>query len=155
MFESGIQLANDDIAANEYYLFGNLASALHWSGEHESARTSYERAIELAESVLEEDGTDQSTMTDLAGYYGMVGQHDRGVELLELVTRQEILDPNLMGMIAESFEDLGERDRAVEWIGIALENGIGVDWIESRPSFNSLQDDDRYRELIRQFTSRG
>ncbi len=50
---------------------------------------------------------------------------------------------------------LGERGRAVEWIGIALDNGLTIDWIERRPSFNNLRQDDRYRELIRQSTGRG
>ena len=94
-------------------------------------------------------------MADLAGYYGMIGQHDRGIELLEAVTRTEIRDPYFMGTIAESYEDLGERDRAVEWIGAALDNGLAVDWIKRRPSFNSLRQDDRYMDFVRQSTNRG
>lgn len=156
MFEKGIELEGDSIPANQYYLVANLASALYWSGEREGARTSYLRAIELGESVLE-DGSDdyQTVMAGLAGYYGMVGQPERGIELLEAFTPQEIHDPYLMGTIAESFEDLGERDRAVEWIGTALNNGLDVGWIENRPSFNGLREDDRYRELVEKITTRG
>jgi len=150
MFESAVELADEDFPADQYDLVGNLASAQYWAGERESAAASFERAIELGESCLEERSEDQSVMADLAGYYGMVGQHDRGIELLEAVTRKEIHDPYLMGAIAENYEDLGERERAVEWIGTALDSGLAVDWIERRPSFNSLREDDRYRELVQQ-----
>jgi len=138
-----------------YHLVGSLASAQYWAGERDSAATSFERAIELAEAYLEEDSDNQSVMADLAGYYGMVGKYDRGIELLEVVTRKEIRDPYFMGTIAEGYEDLGERDRAVEWIGTALDNGLAVDWIERRPSFNSLREDNRYREFVQQFMNRG
>jgi serine/threonine protein kinase len=47
------------------------------------------------------------------------------------------------------------RRKAVEWIGMALDNGLTVDWVERTPSFNSLREDDRYRELVRQSTNRG
>ena len=90
---------------------GNLAGAQYWSGERESARASYEHAIDLAESYLGEGSDNQSVMADLAEYYGMVGQHDRGIELLEAVIRKEIHDPYSMGAIAESYEILGELGR--------------------------------------------
>jgi serine/threonine-protein kinase len=156
MFEKGIELEGDDIPANRYYLVANLASALHWSGEREGARSSYLRAIELAESVLEDgSGDNQTVLADLAGYYGMVGQPERGIELLEAFSLQEIHDPYMAGAIAESFEDLGERDRALQWLGMALDNGLPVDWISSRPSFNGLRNDDRYRVLVENTSTRG
>jgi len=148
MFESAVELAGDEIPADQYNIVGNMASAQYWSGERESARASYEHAIELAESYLGEDSDNQSVMAELADYYGMVGQHDRGIELLGAVTRKEIHDPYLMGAIAESYEDLGERERAVEWIGRALHNGLAVDWIERRPSFNSLREDERFKSML-------
>ena len=156
MFEKGIELEGDDIPADQYYLLANLASALYWSGERGGARTSYLRAIELAESFLEDGSSgNQTVLADLAGYYGMVGQPERGLELLEAFSLQEIHDPYMMGAVAESFEDLSERDRAVEWLGTALANGLPVDWVESRPSFNSLREDERYRELAKNLSDRG
>jgi len=155
IFTRAVELAGEEIPPDMYHLVGSLASAQYWAGERDSAATSFERAIVLGESYLEEDSDNQSTMADLAGYYGMVGQHDRGIELLEAVTRTEIRDPYFMGAIAESYEDLGERDRAVEWIGTALDSGLAVDWIKRRPSFNSLRQDDRYMDFVRQSTNRG
>ena len=155
MFELAVALAGEDVPAGQYNLVGHQASAQYWGGERDRAQVSYQRAIELAEESLAKDPENPSVMADLANYYGMVGQHDRGIELLEAATRKEIHDPYLMGSIAESFEDLGERDRAVEWIGTALDNGLTVDWIKRRPSFNSLREDDRYRELVQQSMNRG
>jgi len=155
MFESAVEIAGEDISADQYNLVANLASAQYWSGEREKARASFKQAIELGESFLEEDSNNQALMADLASYYGMVGEPDRGIELLEVVTLQEILDPYLMGTIAESYEDLGKRDLAVEWIGTALNSGLTEDWIKRRPSFNNLRQDDRYMDLVRQSTNRG
>ena len=155
MFESAVELSGEEIAADQYNLVANLASAQYWSGERENARRSFERAIELGESYLEEDSDNHSVMADLASYYGMVGRHDRGIELLDVATRQEIRDAYFMGTIAESYEDLGERDLAIAWIGKALDNGLAVEWIKRRPSFNSLRQDDRYREFVQRSTNRG
>ena len=55
--------------------------------------------------------------------------------------------------IAEGYEDLGQRELAMEWLAQALDNGLTVDWIERRPSFNSLRSDVRYRELVEQSTN--
>jgi len=155
MFESAVELAGKETPADRYNLVANLASAQYWSGERESARASFDRAIELGESYLREDSDNQTVMANLASYYGMVGEPDRGIELLGVVTRQEIRDPYFMGTIAESYEDLGQRDLAVEWIGTALTNGLAEDWIKRRPSFNNLRQDDRYMDFVRQSTNRG
>jgi tetratricopeptide (TPR) repeat protein len=155
MFKEAVALEGEEIPAEQYYLVANLASAQYWSGERDRASANFELAIELAESFLEEEPNNYSVMAELASFYGMVGRNDRGIELLEIVTRQEIRDPYVMGGIAESYEDLDQRDRALQWIGMALESGLGVEWIESRPSFNSLRDDVRYRELVQRSENRG
>jgi len=155
IFTRAVELAGEEIPPDMYHLVGSLASAQYWAGERDNAATSFERAIVLGESYLEEDSDNQSVMANLAGYYGMVDQYDRGIELLEAVTRQEIRDAYFMGAIAESYEDLGERDLAVEWIGTALDNGLAVEWIKRRPSFNSLRQDDRYMDFVQQSTNRG
>jgi serine/threonine-protein kinase len=155
MYQKGLELAGEDVPEEQHYLAGNLASALHWSGERERSRASFELAIGLAESLLEIDPDNHAVTATLAGYYSMIGQRDRGIELLEALTRTEIRDPYTMGTIAESYEDLGDRDRAVQWIGTALDNGLTVNWIERRPSFNSLREDVRYRKIVRQSANRG
>jgi serine/threonine-protein kinase len=154
MFEEAVALEGEEIPAEHYYLPANLASAQYWSGDRDSAEANYELAIELAESFLEVEPTNYPVMSDLAAYYGMVDRNDRGIELLEIVIRQEIFDPNEMGSIAESYQDLGQPDRALEWLAKALENGLSVDWIDRRPSFNSLRADPRYREMVRRSSNR-
>ena len=155
MFKRGLDDAGNGLTVDGYHLVGNLASAQYWAGERESAMASFEHAIELGEAHLANGVSDDQAEVNIAGYYGMVGEPDRGVELLESVTKKAIQDPHLMGAIAEAFEDLGERDRAVDWIGMALANGLAVRWIERRPSFNSLREDVRYRELVQLSTNRG
>jgi tetratricopeptide (TPR) repeat protein len=155
MFEQAVALEGEELPAEQYYLVGNLASALYWSGDREAALASFELAIDLAESLLEADPDNHEVMAALAGYYGMVGRKDRGIDLLDVVTRQEIRDPYFMASIAEGYEDLGQRDLAVEWIGKALGNGLGVDWIERRPTFNELRNEPRFRELVQRSSNRG
>jgi predicted Zn-dependent protease len=116
---------------------------------------SFEVAIERAESVIVDQPDSHTVMNDLAGYYGMIGEPDRGLELMTIVARQEILDPFVMGTIAEAYEDLNQRELAMAWLAKALDNGLTVDWIERRPTFNGLRTDVRYRELVEQSTNRG
>ncbi len=155
VFESAVELAGEDLPEDQYFLVGNLASALHWSGERENARFAYLRAIELGESLLVTDGDNHSLMVDLAGYYGMIGEPDRGLELMGEVVKNDISDAYFMGTIAEAFANLGQSDRAIEWIGAALEAGIEPNWIDRRPSFNRLRDDARFREIVNRSTNRG
>jgi serine/threonine-protein kinase len=155
MFQNAIELAGEELPPEQYYLLGNLASSLHWSGQADAAKPAFADAVELAERQRLADASDPAVVVDLAGYYGMIGRNDRGIELLEALTEFEILDPFLMGTISESYEDLGERDRAIQWIATALANELPVDWIESRPSFNSLREDQRYRELVEHRFNRG
>jgi serine/threonine-protein kinase len=151
MFEDSIKLSGEEPSPAQYYLVGNLASALYWSGEREAAAAVWSDAIELAEQLLVDDVVEPWVIADLAGYYGMVGPKDRGIELLETLSRDEIRDPFLMGSIAESYEDLGDRDQAMRWIESALANELPVDWIESRPSFNSLREGARFKYVIEKY----
>ncbi len=150
MFEKAIALLGDDLPDDRYYLLGNLAGARYWGGEKERAKVSYQQAIDLAKKNLVNNPGDASVMADLAGYHAMIGEHDRGLELLEIAVRSDIRDAYVMGAVAESFEDLGERDRAVHWIETALGSGLDIEWIERRPSLNSLREDGRYKDLFDQ-----
>ena len=60
-----------------------------------------------------------------------------------------------MATIAEDFEDLGDRERALDWIRAAFDGGLAVDYVERRPGFNNLRDDDRYRELVENHLNQG
>jgi serine/threonine-protein kinase len=155
MFERAIGIAGEELPPEQYYLVGNLASSLHWSGEREAAQSVFADAIELAEIQRAADSSDPAVVIDLAGFCGMVGDYDRGRGLLESVRGYEILDPFLMGAIAESYENLGERNLAIDWIATALAGELPPEWIERRPSFNSLREDERYRELIDRQFNRG
>jgi serine/threonine-protein kinase len=154
MFQGALDLAGGDIEDSEYYLYGNLASAQHWSDQRESALANFGHAIEHAESLMKSEPDNYIAMTSLAGFYGTIGEPERGLELMAIVTRQEILGPFFMGSIAESYEDLGQRELAMQWIAKALDNGLTVEWIERRPTFNGLRTDVRYRELVGQSTDR-
>jgi tetratricopeptide (TPR) repeat protein/TolB-like protein len=148
MFEKAVEVVGDELRPHQYFLVGNLASSLYWSGERDRAQVNYQRAIELAEEHLARHPEDIDAMADLAGYHGVSGQNDRGIELLEAIIEGDIRDVYFMATIAESFEDLGDRERALAWLGAALDGGLAVDYVERRPSFNRLRGDNRFKSML-------
>jgi hypothetical protein len=77
----------------------------------------------------------------------MIGSTQRARELLDGFSVMPPNEARVMALVAEAYEDLGDREAALTWIGRALENGLGTDWIEERPALSRLEEDERYQDL--------
>ena len=142
-FEKAVELQGD-----EYGLWGNLASAYFWGGDRERAESAFRRALELGEALREAQPIEAELSANLAGYYGVLGEHKRGLELIQEAIDLDPENEELMATIGESFEDLGDRDQALEWIGRALASGLNPTWIDRRPGLRDLTSDPRYQQLL-------
>ncbi len=137
-----------DMKPDEYLVWGQLAHAYASSAQPDRAEDAFRRAIEIGEAQLAQDAEDYWVLSDLAGYYAMLGEHDPGMELLDRAVALDPQDPAAMAAIAETYEDLGARDRALEWVSKALTAGMPAAWFEGRPSLSQLLADERYQRLI-------
>jgi tetratricopeptide (TPR) repeat protein len=137
-----------EIEDDKYELWGGLAWSIASGVDPEQAAEPFARAAELAELELVKTPEDGALLTNLAGYYGMLGDLDRGLELNERAVALQPEDPKVMAAIGETFEDLGDRDRALEWIGRALGGGAAPARFETHPSLRDLVADPRYQRLV-------
>jgi tetratricopeptide (TPR) repeat protein len=142
-FRRAVKLDDD-----EYVVWGNLASALFWSGQRSEARTAYSKAAELADARLKVNPRDANVTMSLAEYTASLGQLDRARTLMNGALTLAPRDARLMfqaGALNE--EHFKDRDKALEWIGRALEAGYPWKEVERSPALTALRHDARVERL--------
>jgi tetratricopeptide (TPR) repeat protein len=133
---------------DEYVVWGNLASALFWSGQRSEARTAYSKAAELADARLKVNPRDANVTMSLAEYTASLGQLDRARTLMNGALTLAPRDARLMfqaGALNE--EHFKDRDKALEWIGRALEAGYPWKEVERSPALTALRHEARVERL--------
>lgn len=143
MYEKALALDDHD-----YQIWGNLASARYWAGEHEKAQATYRQAIQMAQAKRDVNPRDSEVLCDLAMYHAMLGEQSQARALLEqakgLVTDSDV---GVMFSAGVAYEQLGEREQALEWIGKALENGYSPGLAHRSPTLQDLRKDERFERL--------
>ena len=144
MYEKALQLSDVD-----YRVWGYLAASYYWiSDKRDTARVIYKRAAHLAKQGLKVNPRDPEVLSDLADYFGMMGNRSKALSLLKQVLA---LKPSALGVmfrIGEIYEQLGKRDLAIKWIGLALEKGYSLAEIKSNPFLRDLRADERFQQLL-------
>jgi len=144
MYEKALAILDQDAS-----VWGALGYSLAYSNRETRADEAFRRAIELGEGQRAAiTDPDPSLLSDLAGYYAMVGEADTSRRLLDQAIAIGTKDVRVLATIGETFEDLGERDQALVWIGKALEGGVSPDVFDSKPTLRGLVDDERYRQMV-------
>jgi tetratricopeptide (TPR) repeat protein/TolB-like protein len=135
-----------------YTLYAHLAEAYYWDPDQaEKAPDVFRKAIGLAQLKLEDEPGSVNILTDLAGYYGKVGETARAGSLLVSVVDLEPSDPTVMLHIAEIYEEMGKRDLTLEWIEKALKKGFPLIKLNRYPGLGNLRADERFRDLLRDY----
>ena len=89
-------------------------------------------------------------LTDLAGYYAMLDDHEMGLILMEKVVAEQQQEPQLIANIAEAFEDLDDRERALDWVARSFDAGLSHERFDERPTLRDLVADERYQLLVQE-----
>ena len=148
MFEQALS-----IHKNRADVWGSLGYSCAYSGQSVRAEDAFRRAIDLAEKRRRTSADDPELLSDLAGYYAMVGERETSFRMLDRAVEIGTRDPRVLATIGETYEDLGEREAALRWIGRALEAGIAPENFANKPTLRGLIDDERYRQMIKQYGS--
>lgn len=138
-----------DLNDKNYLVWGNLAAAYYWApGEREKAKKAYQHAIELAEQVLTVNPKDADVLSQLAGYYAMVGERKRSESLIKKALSFASGNSQVMYVVGAAYEQMGNREEALHWIGEAVRNGYSLAEIEHEPELRELMADKRFQSLL-------
>ncbi len=139
-----------DLSSHDFVVWGNLASTYYrLPNMGEKAIKTYYRAIELGEERRSINPSDPDVLSNLAGYYSMVGDSSKAVELVEQAIQLDPDDARIMYQTGTTYEQLGNRELAIQWIGEALENGYSKSEIENQPELRELIADARFQKILK------
>jgi serine/threonine-protein kinase len=134
---------------SDYQTWGNLGDAYYYGGNKSSATDSYKKAISMAEQRLKINPRDTDVLSDLAGYWSMLGDRTRALDYLDrsLVGKQ---DKELLFDAALVYNQLHETGTALEWLSKALAAGYSKSVVGKAPALDNLHDNPRYQALMKQ-----
>lgn len=138
-----------ELEPGSYLLHGNLADALHWSGEGERADAAYSRALEMARSVLEVNPRDSLVLADVAYYLAMLGRDRQAREHIDRAIEAGPSNVETTVVAARVHHRLGNDDLALSHLEAAVEAGYPRSEIRQDPLFQDLEGDPRYDALFR------
>jgi serine/threonine protein kinase/Flp pilus assembly protein TadD len=145
MYTKALELNDKD-----YHLWGNLAAAQFWAlGKLDKALANYARAAKMAEELRQVNPRESSTLSDLAGYYGILGRRDLAIPLVEQMLKLFPEDQHVIFEAAHTYEQLGMRELALRWLAKALKNGYSRKEIQRSPFLRNLRTDSRYADLLK------
>ena len=131
-------------------LWGNLAWALHWSGQAAQARAAFEKATALAEGRWRVNPRDAVVLMSLAEYRAALGDRASARRLMTEALSLAPDEPRLMyraGVLHEFA--FSERAAALKWLAAALDKGYARRDMERDPSLSRLRDDGGLEQLQR------
>ncbi|MFZ0937788.1 MAG: hypothetical protein WAN63_00070, partial [Candidatus Sulfotelmatobacter sp.] len=134
---------------SDYQTWGNLGDAYYYGGNKSAAIDSYKKAISMAEQRLKINPRDSDVLSDLAGYWSMLGDRTRALDYLDrsLVGKQ---DKELLFDAALVYNQLHETGTALEWLSKALAAGYSKSVIGKAAALDNLHDNPRYQALMQQ-----
>jgi tetratricopeptide (TPR) repeat protein len=138
-------LSQDD---GQFVVWGNYASALHWSGDEAGAKMACARAIVLAEEARKTNPRNARTLMSLSGYYGSLHEAGRARDLMEQALALDSENAAVLYQAGDLCEaELHDRDRAFALLEKALNRGYQWNELERSPSLAALRRDPRFAEL--------
>jgi tetratricopeptide (TPR) repeat protein len=138
-----------NFAPNDYIVWGNLADAYYFGEKFEQvADVTYKRALELAERQLSVNPNDAEAMSSAAYYNSRLGNHDKAMEL-DAFARDKA--PDTMYVYYNSaliHAKTGDADTALSALERAVELDYQRDLLPLDPAFESLRDEERFKQLV-------
>jgi serine/threonine protein kinase/tetratricopeptide (TPR) repeat protein len=134
---------------SDYQTWGNLGDCYYYGGRQSDAVESYKKAISLAEQKLKINSKDTDVLSDLAGYWSMLGNRAQALDYLDrsLVGNK---DKELLFQAALVYNQLHETGTALEWLSKALAAGYSKSVASKTPNLDNLHDNLRYQALMQE-----
>lgn len=151
-FEKAIEMYKACLEINDkdYRTWGSLANAYYWApGKRELAEPTFLKAINMTEDALKINPKDADLMSELAGYYSMLGEKGKA-KAVELAEKAISISPDVTEIqfrVAVVYEQIGDRDKALFWMKKALESGYSLGDIENQPDLKAMMKDQRFQKI--------
>lgn len=140
-----------ELGQNNYYIWGNLADAYHFTQEYAvKAADAYRKAIELAEKDLAAEPDNPQIRSSLAVYLAKSGLRDRAKNEIDKVLRTRPNDSTVVLKSVLIFELMNDRRLALEALEKYLRLKGPIDEILRDPFMAKFRTDPRYLELVKQ-----
>jgi len=149
--EEAAQAYQKALSANEqnFVFWGNLATAYSRIPEKKSeAEKLFRRAAQMAEEKRRVAPRDQTILTQLATYYGSLGELPKALEILEQANVIPPADTEACYRMVQVCERLGRRREALEWAGKSLDMNFPRSRMEANPELKKLIADPGYARVV-------
>ncbi|MGB6959555.1 MAG: tetratricopeptide repeat protein [Candidatus Acidiferrum sp.] len=143
--------------AQNYVIWGNLGDSYYYSGNHAQAAMAYQKAVSLAKERLEVNPRDASALSDISGYYAMLGRRQEALGNLEKALQlSDKKDPDVLFEAAMVHNQFGESSSALEWLEKARSAGFPSASISDAPALDNLHGNVQFQVILQggQFHSR-
>ena len=108
-----------------------------------------ERAILLAKERLDVNPRDASVLSDISGYYAMLGRRQEALNCLERALQlSDKKDPDVLFEAAMVHNQFGETSKALEWLRKAREAGFSPTSISDAPALDNLHGNEQFVAIV-------
>lgn len=136
--------------AQNYVIWGNLGDSYYYSGNHSQAALAYQKAISLGQERLEVNPRDASALSDISGYYAMLGRRQEALSNLEKALQlSDKKDPDVLFEAAMVHNQLGESSTALEWLEKARSAGFPPASISDAPALDNLHGNVAFQAILK------
>ena len=130
-------------------LWGNLGSAYYYGNHRDDSMKSYNQAIKLNTKYLIVNPQDATALSDIAGFYSMIGKRENALVAIQKAQELSPEDPEILFNSALVYNELGDHRRAKVFLGKSLDAGYSPTEIRDTPSLDNLRSDPEFQQVIK------
>jgi serine/threonine-protein kinase len=132
-----------------YGEWGNLAEAYYWSpGGRDRARTTYRKAIAMAEDQLKVNPRDAELLSSLGLYHAMVQERESALSYLNQSLKAGSNNNEVVFNAAKTENQLGNTDQSLQYLEKAIAAGYSKYYAKDDPVFGNVRGDERFQGLV-------
>lgn len=141
------------MAPTGYLMQGGLGFVYRlMPGQAAEAKRAFKRAIEIAESLREQQKRNPGLLVNLGDYYAALGNESKAEAFLRQAAVTAPEDPEVLYRTGLGYELLNRREEAIQWIQKSLEHGQSIKYLELQPELKGLRADRRFLTVRKQIT---
>jgi tetratricopeptide (TPR) repeat protein len=138
---------------SEYRSYGHMGRAYYWSpGRREESRSHLQKAVEMGQQRLEADPTRSDVRLMLSWYQAMLGEEEASRQTLVTALDQRPNNSHYLYIAGVVTTLLGDTATALDYLEKAVELGWGISELQTSVEFDSLREEPRFQELLKEMS---
>ncbi len=143
-FKEAIEFDKDN-----YVLWGNLGATYYYGNRRDESAKVYDQAINLASKHLGVNPQDALALSDIAGFYSMIGMRDDALRAIQRALKLSPDDPEVLFSAALVYNQLGDKNHAKVLLGESLTAGYSPTEVRDSPSLDNLRGDPEFQKITK------